>query len=768
VTRIPIRMLLVVEDNPGDARLLRDMIEQGEVPHSQMIQVESMAEAERHLAEHHVDVILLDLGLPDAQGLNAVERAHAAAPHVPLVILTGLDDENIATQALQIGAQDYLLKGQIDGRSLARGLRYAVERKALDAAVFTEKERAQVTLNSIGDAVASTDPAGNITYINLVASELTGWSFADAAGTPIATVLNLHHGTSREPIGFGPNGESGSGKIRLVPSGAVVVRPDGADTAIEGSLSPIQDRTGQPSGSVIVFRDVTDRRKAEAETRRSEERFRTLFDANSIGITISSPSGQMLEANDAYLSMLGYSRAELLAKATGWNALTPPEFHEGNRLAIEALATSGITQTWEMEILHETGRRVPVLVGAAMLEASEGTCIAYVIDLTARRLLEDRLRQAQKMEAVGQLAGGIAHDFNNLLTVILGHANMMVEDMPELDPLRESAEEIRDAGVRAAAMTNQLLAFSRRQVLAPAALDLNALVTNVERLLRRMIGEDVVLDTTLVPDLGWVLADSGQLEQVLMNLAVNARDAMPDGGSLRIGLGEATVDERTMADPAGLAPGRYVTMSVADTGTGMTAETQAHMFEPFYTTKGVEHGTGLGLATAYGIVKQSGGDIAVASTLGHGTTFTIYLPRLDHETAAARVAPAFPVRPRATETVLLVEDEASVRRLTRRILEEHGYRVIDASGGGEALGLARQHAGQIHLLLTDVVMPRMGGRELATLLLRDRPETCVVYMSGYPDDSVLQTELGGQVPFVQKPFTSDGLRTKLREAMARA
>jgi two-component system cell cycle sensor histidine kinase/response regulator CckA len=765
MTALALTTLLVIEDNPGDARLLREMIEDSGSLNSEMIQVESMAQAEHHLAEHHVDVILLDLGLPDAQGLTAVERAHAAAPDVPLVILTGLDDETIATQALQIGAQDYLLKGQIDPRSLSRALRYSVERKALDTALFTEKERAQVTLNSIGDAVASTGPAGEITYINLVASELTGWSFAEAAGTPIATVLNLHHSDSREAIPFGPDKDRTDG-IRLVPFGAVIVRRDGRDAAIEGSMAPIQDRMGRPSGSVIVFRDVADRRRAESEMRRSEERFRRLFDANSIGITISTLAGRMLEANDAFLAIVGYGREELLARATSWNALAPPEFHAGNEVAIELLTASGTTQTWEMEYLTKAGDRVPVLVGVAMLEAAEGTCIAYVVDLTSRRVLEDQLRQAQKMEAVGQLAGGIAHDFNNLLTVILGHANLMVADMSDHEPLRESAEEIRDAGVRAAAMTAQLLAFSRRQVLAPALLDLNELVTNVERLLRRMIGEDVVLETALVPDLGWVLADAGQLEQVLMNLAVNARDAMPDGGSLRIALAEATIDDRSLGDPAGLAPGRYVTLAVADTGTGMTAETQAHMFEPFYTTKGVEQGTGLGLATAYGIVKQSGGDIAVASTLGHGTTFTVYLPRLDPDAAAAaRRAPVVARRAQATETILLVEDEAAVRRLTRRILEEHGYRVIEASSGAEALGMARLHSGPIHLVLTDVVMPRMNGRELAALLLRDRPETSVVYMSGYPDDSVLQSDLGGLVPFVQKPFTSEGLAAKLREAM---
>ena len=762
---VPITTLLVIEDNPGDARLLREMFEEGASRQSTMIQVASMAEAERHLAIHVVDVILLDLGLPDAQGLAAVERAHAAAPDVPLVVVTGLDDETIATQALQIGAQDYLLKGQIDSRSLSRALRYAMERNALDAALFTEKERAQVTLNSIGDAVASTDQDGRITYINLVACELTGWTFAEASHQPMSDVLNLHDHATREALDFGPYGEKRRHEIRLIPAGAVAVRRDGRDVGVEGSIAPIHDRQGRPSGSVIVFRDVTDRRLAERDMHRSEERFRRLFDANTIGITIADLSGRTLEANDAFLAMLGYSRDELLATALGWNDLTPPEYEDRNRQAVVELRTTGIAKPWEKEYTHKGGHRVPVLVGVALLEASEGTCITYIVDLSSRRLLEDQLRQAQKMEAVGQLAGGIAHDFNNLLTVILGHANMLVQSLPDREGFRESAEEIRDAGDRAAAMTSQLLAFSRRLVLAPALLDLNELVANVERLLRRMIGEDVTLKTVLSADIGVVLADAGQIEQVLMNLAVNARDAMPDGGTLTITIGEETVSSQDRADATGLAMGDYVTLVIADSGTGMTAETQTHMFEPFYTTKGVDRGTGLGLATAYGIVRQSGGNIGVASTPGAGATFTIYLPRVDGEAATLRPRPAPVARALATETLLLVEDEPAVRRLTRRMLEGRGYRVIEASAGAEALATARGHSGPIHVLLTDVIMPGMGGRELAARLANERPETRVVYMSGYPDDAVLRQDLG-RVAFVQKPFTSDSLAAKLREAIA--
>jgi PAS domain S-box-containing protein len=755
------RTLLVIEDNPGDARLLREMLRDHD-PRTEVFHVETLAAAERHLVEHPVDVVLLDLGLPDAQGLDAVQRAHAVAPSVPLVILTGLDDERLATQALQSGAQDYLVKGQIEPRMLSRALRYAVERNRLDGALFAERERAQVTLDSIGDAVASTDLAGQVTFLNSVGQALTGWSVDEATGQAINVVLDLRDAMTRGPVALGGQLPEPTGPVGL-PPGSVLVRRDGTEIAIEGLLSPIHERGGRRAGDVIVFRDVTDRRAADSARRRSEERFERLFHANTIGIRIADLSGRTLEANDAYLGMLGYTLEEVLARGAGWNELTPPEYHERNGLAVAQLLVTGVARPWEKEYIRKDGTTVPVLVGIALLEASEGTCISYIVDLSERRLLEDQLRQAQKMEAIGQIAGGVAHDFSNLLTVILGHANLMVEQLTELDPIRESAEEIRDAGDRAATMTRQLLAFSRRQVLEPEVLDVATLASGLERLLKRMLGEGVLLRIDGVAGIGRVMADASQLEQVLLNLVVNGGDAMPDGGSLTIALGETVVNGGPAGHPPGLAPGPYVTIAVVDTGTGMTADTRGHLFEPFFTTKDRDKGTGLGLATAYGIVKQSGGSIAVDSELGIGTTFTVYLPRIDEQVAAVAVQ-VRPVRPSARQTVLLVEDEDAVRRLTRRVLEGRGYAVLEASDGVAALDTAQRHAGPIHLLLTDVVMPHMSGRELGRRVAAIRPETAIVYMSGFPDDQLLERPADDGLFFVQKPFTADLLVGKLREA----
>ncbi|TLY54232.1 MAG: response regulator [Gemmatimonadetes bacterium] len=387
-------------------------------------------------------------------------------------------------------------------------------------------------------------------------------------------------------------------------------------------------------------------------------------------------------------------------------------------------------------------------------------------DVTAQRQLEEQLRQSQKMEAVGQLAGGIAHDFNNLLTAILGSTQLLLNNMPSGDPRREDAEEVRHAGLRAAELTRQLLAFSRRQVLAPKVLELNVVVGNMDRMLRRLLGEDVELVTSLDPTAGAVNADPGQLEQVLLNLAVNARDAMPGGGRLSIETTRLALHEEHLERRHRLPPGDYACLVVTDTGVGMDEATQAHLFEPFFTTKEVGKGTGLGLATVYGIVKQSGGYIWVYSEPRRGTTVKVYLPRVPGASEAPAPAPPARAARGGNETVLLVEDAAPVRALARRSLEACGYRVLDASDGPSALELSARHAAGIDLLVTDVVMPGMSGRELAERLAPQRPEMKVLYTSGYTDDAMVrQGVLNAGVAFLQKPFVPDMLARKVREVL---
>jgi two-component system, cell cycle sensor histidine kinase and response regulator CckA len=517
--------------------------------------------------------------------------------------------------------------------------------------------------------------------------------------------------------------------------------------------------------------------KARGELREAQSRFRKLSESGIIGINIADIHGNILESNDAYLKMIGYSREELLQGAVRWADLTPPEFHPQAEMATAQLKACGVATPWETETFRKDGSRVWMLVGVAMLEYPR--CIAFTADLTARkeaeagraraeetlRQTEEQFRQAQKMEAVGRLAGGVAHDFNNVLSVILSYSELMLATIEPENPMREDLEEIKKAGHRAAALTRQLLLFSRQQVVDPKVLDLDVLLAGMEKMLRRLVGEDVDLDLRPRPSLGKVRADPGSIEQVVMNLVVNARDAMPTGGKLTIETANATLDEAYAKEHLGVKPGPHVMLAVSDTGTGMDRETQARIFEPFFTTKEKGKGTGLGLSTVFGIVQQSGGSVWVYSEPGQGTSFKVYLPLAFGEVAEVRPPVALTTL-RGSETILLVEDEAQVRAVARGILERQGYVVIEAANGAEALRSCEEHGGAIDLLLTDVVMPEMSGPELARHLEAERPLMKILCMSGYTDDAVVRHgALGAGIAFIQKPFTPDTLARKVREVL---
>jgi nitrogen-specific signal transduction histidine kinase/CheY-like chemotaxis protein len=388
-------------------------------------------------------------------------------------------------------------------------------------------------------------------------------------------------------------------------------------------------------------------------------------------------------------------------------------------------------------------------------------------DITERRTLEQQLRQSQRMEAIGRLAGGVAHDFNNLLTVIIGNTELLLKQVARGEPMWEDLKEISTASQRAATLTAQLLAFSRKQVLTPRILHLNTLVTDSSTMLRRLIGEDVELVTRLGVDLNLVRVDPGQMVQVIMNLAINARDAMPTGGKLTIETANAELDEAYARRHVAMVPGRYVMLAVSDTGVGMDATTQSRIFEPFFTTKELGKGTGLGLSTVYGIVKQSGGNIWVYSEPGQGTVFKIYLPRADETTDSKESSGRVSGQDLGgTETVLLVEDEDVVRNLVRSILERHGYAVLGAADGTEAMRLLARHLGRVDLLLTDVVIPQMSGPELAEQVVASHPEVGLLYMSGYTDNAIVHHGvLDAGLAFIQKPFTPEALLRKVREVL---
>jgi PAS domain S-box-containing protein len=516
-------------------------------------------------------------------------------------------------------------------------------------------------------------------------------------------------------------------------------------------------------------RDVTASRQAEAVIQASEARFRSVFESGMIGIAFWNGE-RMTDANDTLLTMLGYSRADLESGILRHGRLTPPGYEEADRRATEETRTRGSCMPYEKEFLRKDGSRIPVLVGGARLREDMRDAVFFVLDLTERRRAEDRLRQADRIEVIGQLAGGMAHEANNQMSVILGATSFILarSDLPSV--VRQDVEYIREAAERTASITRQLLAFSRRQILQPQIVDLNAVLRHLEPILRRTLTEQQTIALRLVPELASIRADPAQLDQVVLNLAINARDAMPSGGTLTLETRLDTLTEQYIAMRPGISidPGRYVALLVSDTGEGMTPETMKHLFEPFFTTKPVGRGSGLGLAMVYGIVKQSGGHIWAYSEPGVGTTFKLYFPAARSPAVQATATLPEPQVERAAGLVLVVEDDPLVRGMARRALAEAGFEVCEAANGEEALSVAAAEP-RLDAVLTDLAMPVIGGQELARRLQVQRPELPVVFMSGYTDDEVVRRGLLERgAPFLEKPFSPEVLARTLQQVVQRA
>jgi two-component system, cell cycle sensor histidine kinase and response regulator CckA len=493
-----------------------------------------------------------------------------------------------------------------------------------------------------------------------------------------------------------------------------------------------------------------------------DKKFRLLFAENPQPMWVFDPESlRILEANAAATALYGFTDEDFrsMTLADIQETEDAPRFAEWLRQPDRPAI-----HTWRH--CHKSGRLIDIEMAVhQIVYAGRKAQLAILIDITGRRELEEQLRQAQKMEAIGLLAGGVAHDFNNLLTIITGYSQLILNNLNSTDPNRHSAEQIMKAGERAAALTRQLLAFSRRQVLQLRPLDLNRLVTGLGAMLQRLIGEDIDLRVELGSDLGRVSADPSQIEQVLMNLVLNARDAMPRGGTLTVTTANVELDSNYAGRHVAVKPGPHVLLAVTDTGIGVDEATKARLFEPFFTTKGVGHGTGLGLSTVFGIVKQSGGTVDVYSQPGQGASFKVYLPRIDQPEPLETEAPKAPAG-RGSGTILLVEDDDMVRNLVRETLERTGYKILASAGPIDARRAAESHHGPIQLLITDVVMPKISGRQLADQMVRQRPSLKVLYMSGYTDSTVVSTGiLKKEVAFLQKPFTPAALLEKVREVL---
>ncbi len=758
----------MIEDDPGDSRLVTEMLSVAGGASFAVDTMHRLAAGLERLAYGGVDVVLLDLGLPDSDGLETFDRVHQEAPMVPIVVLGEVDDEAAAMEAARRGAQDYLVKGHMDAHALGRTVRYAIERARAEAAL-AESRRALSTLmgNLPGMAYRCRNtPMWTMEFVSSSCYDLTGYRDDDLINDKVVAYGDLVNSTDRDlgweevqealrenrPFTMSYRLTTATGEEKWVWEQGVGIRnAEGDVVALEG---------------LII--DTSDQLRAE----QANKLLATAVEQGAEAILITDLDGTIQYVNPSFERITGYSADEALGRNPG---MLSSGKHDGEFFRqMWAALKRGEVWTGHFINKRKDGTLYRQNATISPVRGASGEIVNYVCaarDVTREVELEEQLRQSQKMEAIGQLAGGVAHDFNNLLTAIMGNSEMLMSHMDPEDPRLADLDEIRQAGARAAGLTRQLLAFSRRQLMEPVMLDLNSVVENVSKMIQRLIGEQIELVTTLDADLGRVNADPGQIEQVVLNLAVNARDAMPEGGKLLVETVNAELDPEYVGVHSPVQPGQYVMLAISDTGAGMDEETRARIFEPFFTTKESGKGTGLGLSTVYGIVKQSNGYIWVYSEPGQGTAFKVYLPRVEVAAKPARKR----AKPRggrayydveATETALLVEDDSSVRAVVRKTLEASGYTVVEARNAAEAAQQARDYEGPIDFLITDLIMPETSGRDLAQTVTALRPSVKVLYMSGYSDNAVLRHGmLSPEMEFIAKPFTQERLLDKVRRVL---
>ena len=751
--------VLVIEDNIAYARFASESIEQGMSASVEV--VEGPHDAVGRLRSGDVDVAVLDLDICSGRGFEKFQHLSGVAPRVPIVVVTSDPDPAMESEFLRNGAQEYLIKGSMHARSLATAVRHAADRHTYrDVLRTTEARFRSLVEGAVQGILIHVD--GVVQFANRALADLVGvacpedfvgheiWPFIAEEDRPLVT----QYAQNRLRGGAAPS------RYELR-----VVRSDGSIRWVDCAVSVISW-----DGSITIMAalvDVTDRRQAVERLRASEERFQLLADnVKEAMIVVEIPSGRPLYLSRVWEEIWGrriedaYRNPDLWSEAIDQADQSAVEDARARLLQGEEATTTFRLHRPDGTMCWVRARLFPV--------RDENQRVYRVVglmeDITAMRRTEEQLRQAMKMEAIGRLAGGVAHDFNNLLVAIRGYADLTAEALGPTHELRGDIDEIRAAATSAANLTRQLLTFSRHQIVQPEILDLNSVLVRVESLLRRVLGEDVRLTIRLGEALDRVHADAGQIEQIIMNLSVNARDAMPDGGELVIETGNVELDEVFTAQHRGALPGPHVAISVSDTGTGMDEATQQRLFEPFFTTKPIGRGTGLGLSTVYGIVSQSHGIISVYSEIGRGSTFRVYLPARTDYSDPTRSVSCVARRITGSETVLVVEDQAEVRRLVTETLQRHGYRPLPSANLSEALGLAREYA--VDLLLTDVVLERESGRNVAKRILAEWPHVRVLYMSGYTDDVVLHHGvLDPALAFLQKPFTTDTLLTKIRDVI---
>jgi two-component system, cell cycle sensor histidine kinase and response regulator CckA len=650
-----------------------------------------------------------------------------------------------------------------EGILVTAAIRDITVRKDAEKHLAQMEARYRGLLEAAPDAMVVVNQDGEIVLLNLQAERQFGYRRDELIGQKVKNIIP--QGFAERLIADGTR-SAAEALAQQIGMGIELTgrRKDGSEFPIEIMLSPLDGVNGILVTAAI--RDITERKRREYDMSCLVAVVESSHDA-IIGLT---PEGIVLTWNHGAERIYGYPSAEAVGRSIVFTS--PPDRPLESLSLLEGVRRGETLEPFETIRVKKDGTRIHVSVTLSPIKDSDGQVVgvsAVARDVTESKNLEAMLRQAQKMEAVGQLAGGVAHDFNNLLGVILGYTGLLLDRMITDDPQRKSIEEIQKAGDRAALLTRQLLAFSRKQVLQPEILDLNTVVAGAEKLLQRLIGEDIELHVILNPALGRIEADAGQLEQIIMNLAVNARDAMPPGGKLTIETSNVEIDEDYAVQHPSTRTGPHVMLSVTDTGCGMDADTKAHMFEPFFTTKEFGKGTGLGLSTVYGIVKQSGGSVWVYSEVGIGSTFKIYLPCVSPALEIAAPSDKPEKIAGGLQTILIVEDEVPLLEVTHRSLEAFGYTILAAKSPAEAIQISRSHPGPIHLMVTDVIMPGMSGAQLSSRLSVSRPEMKVLYVSGYTDDTIVRHGvLERGLAFLQKPFSPRTLARKVSEVLATA
>jgi PAS domain S-box-containing protein len=757
------RVLILARD-PEARDLVARMLASGLGSAASLFFAASLAEARRRVFDDGVDAVLLDEGFPEGANAAFVSDLRERGAEVPVILLASFPDRPEAHTA---GAFESLAKSGLTAEALAESIGRAVAsrypgrgRHRIEEALRRSERRYRLLFERNLAGVVRNRLSGEIIEANETAARILG--AASAARLIGRSIIEFYRDVA----------DRGGMLERLRKEKSIrgieipFRREDGRPIWILGNIALWEEDQEEAIVEATLV-DITARKKEENALQESEELYRILFDANPLpAFLYDAKTLDIVAVNDAAVGRYGYSRAEFLSMNA--RDLRPEEGVPGSLKAISE-AEGALWRAGSWRHRRKDGSIIDVDVQSHEVTLrGRRMRLTLANDVTERRELEQQLRQAQKMEAVGTLAGGIAHDFNNLLTTILGYSELLLDRLEAGDAVRSDVEEIRKAGERAASLTRQLLAFSRKQVLQARAFDLNGGVANVEKMLGRLIGEDIELETRLDPALGMTVADPGQIDQVIMNLAINARDAMPEGGKLTIETANVELDEEFIRQHVGARPGSYVMLGMSDTGIGMNEETRERVFEPFFTTKEPGKGTGLGLAMVYGIVKQSEGYIWVESELGRGTSFKIYLPRTDRKDAAPVSGTRRPLLG-GSETVLLVEDEEPVRRFAQRVLEGAGYRVVGAPHGEAAIEIMAERKFPVDLLLTDTVMPGMSGPNLAVRLLETFPTLKILYMSGYTDAAVSpQSQVDSARAFLQKPFTAETLLRKVREVIAAA